>query len=122
MVGAQQLEFVLDTSRRVLFVFACFETLMFRAIIDKHSDTCRRHLPDAASVLCLIGKLSFSYGQVQEATKYYAESIRLNPFMWDAFIGLCNTGSNLPSCFFKPKQLTVARCQRSDHQHFQGNA
>jgi anaphase-promoting complex subunit 3 len=59
---------------------------------DKHSESTRRHLPDAAAVLCLLGKLCRANGETKKAAEYYAESLKLNPFMWDAFLDLADAG------------------------------
>jgi anaphase-promoting complex subunit 3 len=60
----------------------------------KHSDTRRQHLPDASAVLCLQGKLWQAYTDTNKAIESYAESLKLNPFMWDAFLGLCDLGDS----------------------------
>lgn len=59
---------------------------------DKHSETRRQHLPDAAAVLCLQGKLWQAHKDLNKAVECYVEALKLNPFMWDAFLGLCETG------------------------------
>lgn len=60
--------------------------------IDKHTDTRRQPLPDAAAVFCLQGKLWHAHQDLNKAIDCYAESLKLNPFMWDAFLGLCDLG------------------------------
>ncbi|KAK2762596.1 anaphase-promoting complex subunit cdc27 [Arachnomyces sp. PD_36] len=62
---------------------------------NKHSETRRQHLPDAAAVLCLQGKLWHAHKDLNKAVECYAECLRLNPFVWDAFLGLCETGVNI---------------------------
>ncbi|KAB8231781.1 hypothetical protein BDV23DRAFT_42144 [Aspergillus alliaceus] len=62
---------------------------------NKHSETRRQHLPDAAAVLCLQGKLWHAHKDLNKAVEYYVEALKLNPFMWDAFLGLCETGVNV---------------------------
>ncbi|EAW06362.1 anaphase promoting complex subunit bimA [Aspergillus clavatus NRRL 1] len=62
---------------------------------SKHSETRRQHLPDAAAVLCLLGKLWHAHKDFNKAVECYVESLKLNPFMWDAFQGLCETGVNV---------------------------
>ena len=59
---------------------------------DKHSEVRRQHLPDAAAMLCLQGKLFQAYREAIKAIDCYAEALKLNPFMWDAFLGLCDLG------------------------------
>lgn len=58
----------------------------------KHTDTRRQHLPDASAVLCLQGKLWQAHTDTNKAIECYAESLKLNPFMWDAFLALCDLG------------------------------
>lgn len=61
----------------------------------KHSETRRQHLPDAAAVSCLKGRLWQAYGEHNKAIDCYVEALRANPFMWDAFTGLCDLGVNV---------------------------
>ncbi|KAF9736868.1 hypothetical protein PMIN03_007281 [Paraphaeosphaeria minitans] len=69
---------------------------------NKHSDTSRRHVPDAAACHCLLGKLHGAHGDTKKAIEYYVESLKLNPFMWDAFTGLCDIGAVVrPQNIFK---------------------
>ncbi|KAI5284192.1 anaphase-promoting complex subunit cdc27 [Ascosphaera aggregata] len=56
---------------------------------NKHSETRRQPLPDAAAVLCLQGKLWQAYKNLRKAVDCYVEALRRNPFLWDAFLGLC---------------------------------
>lgn len=67
--------------------------------LDKHSETQRQHLPDAAAVYCLLGKLWQAQKDLNKAVDCYVDSLKLNPFMWDAFLGLCSTGSSRVSGF-----------------------
>lgn len=60
---------------------------------DKHSDTSRRHVPDAAACFCLLGKLWAAHGDTKKAIECYVDSLKLNSFMWDAFTGLCDIGA-----------------------------
>ncbi|KAJ6062379.1 uncharacterized protein N7446_006499 [Penicillium canescens] len=62
---------------------------------NKHSETQRQHLPDAAAVFCLQGKLWHAHKDLNKAVDCYVEALKLNPFMWDAFLGLCETGVNI---------------------------
>ena len=67
----------------------------------KHNETRRQHLPDAAAVLCLQGKLLQAHEETTRAIECYAEALKANPFMWDAFTGLCDLGVNvrIPNIF-----------------------
>ncbi|OJD20153.1 hypothetical protein ACJ73_08513 [Blastomyces percursus] len=62
---------------------------------NKHSETRRQHLPDAAACLCLQGKLWHAHQDLHKAVDCYVEALKLNPFFWDAFLGLCQTGANI---------------------------
>ncbi|OCL00010.1 TPR-like protein [Cenococcum geophilum 1.58] len=69
---------------------------------NKHSENSRRHLPDAAAVNCLLGKLWRAHGDMKKAVDCYVEALKLNPFMWDAYLDLCDTGVVVrPSNIFK---------------------
>ncbi|MCJ1336839.1 anaphase-promoting complex subunit cdc27 [Bachmanniomyces sp. S44760] len=68
---------------------------MARNSWNKHTETKRQHLPDAAAVYCLQGKLWQAHNDTNKAIECYAESLKLNPFMWDAFLGLCDLGVNV---------------------------
>lgn len=60
----------------------------------KHTST-TRHPPDAAAVYCLLGKLYYGYEDQKKAISNFEEALKLNPFMWDAFINLCDMGARL---------------------------
>lgn len=58
----------------------------------KHTATSRQLLPDAAAASCLLGKLYSGYDDKIKAIRCFEESLKLNPFMWDAFTSLCDMG------------------------------
>lgn len=60
---------------------------------DKHSETSRRHVPDAAACFCMLGKLYAAHGDTKKAIDFYVEALKINSFMWDAFTGLCDIGA-----------------------------
>ncbi|OAA53426.1 Tetratricopeptide-like helical [Cordyceps fumosorosea ARSEF 2679] len=51
--------------------------------------------PDAAAVLCLLGKLYRGYDDQKKAAGAFEEALKLNPFQWDAFTALCDMGVNV---------------------------
>ncbi|KAF2673637.1 TPR-like protein [Microthyrium microscopicum] len=61
---------------------------------DRNSDS-RRHTPDASAVNFLLGKLWSSYGDTTKAVEYFVEALRINPFLWESFTELCNTGAKV---------------------------
>jgi anaphase-promoting complex subunit 3 len=61
----------------------------------QHNESRRQHLPDAAAVYCLKGKLWKAHKHIERAVECWATALRLNPFMWDAFIGLCDAGARV---------------------------
>ena len=76
---------------------------------SKHTDSRRQHLPDAAAVFCLKGKLWQAHSEHNKAIECYAESLKINPFMWDAFTGLCDLGVlvRIPNIFkMTPEMLS----------------
>src|SRR5436305_4098350 len=60
-----------------------------------HSDSRRQHLPDAAAVYCLEGKLFKAHKDMGKAADCWEQALKLNPFMWDAFLGLCDAGAKM---------------------------
>lgn len=58
----------------------------------KHDALTRAALPDAAAVLCLLGKLCRGFDDKKKAVSYFEEALKLNPFMWDAFTALSDMG------------------------------
>ena len=62
---------------------------------NKATDVRRQHLPDASAVFGLLGKLLAAYGDRNRAIDSFSESLNRNPFMWDAFQGLCDLGAEL---------------------------
>ncbi|KAK9315726.1 hypothetical protein V1522DRAFT_119617 [Lipomyces starkeyi] len=63
--------------------------------IYSHSDTDRQALPDLASVECLLGHLYRLFGDTKEAADNYTAALSANPFLWEAFDGLCKLGVNI---------------------------
>ncbi|KIW59482.1 hypothetical protein PV05_03929 [Exophiala xenobiotica] len=61
----------------------------------QHNETRRQHLPDAAAVLCLKGKLWKAHKNIDQAVESWAAALKLNPFMWDAFAGLSESGAKV---------------------------
>ncbi|ETN39330.1 uncharacterized protein HMPREF1541_05553 [Cyphellophora europaea CBS 101466] len=83
-----------------------------RSTWNQHSETRRQHLPDAAAVLCLKGKLWKAHKNLDQAVDSWAQSLRLNPFMWDAFDGLCEAGArvSLPNIYkLSPEMEAIAK-------------
>lgn len=88
--------------------------------IDKHSETSRRHMPDAAACYCMLGKLYAAYGDNKKAIDYFVEALKINSFMWDAFTGLCDIGAVVrPQNVFK---ITPDMLASISHAATNGNA
>lgn len=80
---------------------------------NKHSESTRRHLPDAPAVLTLCAKLHKAHGDVRKAGDCWLEVHRLNPLVWDAFEGLCQIGADLRvQNMFKPAALMPAASEQ----------
>ncbi|KAH7041062.1 uncharacterized protein B0I36DRAFT_232847 [Microdochium trichocladiopsis] len=58
----------------------------------KHGATTRSQHPDAATILCLLGKLYRARDEKKKAVISFEEALKANPFMWDAFTALCDMG------------------------------
>jgi len=59
---------------------------------DKRQDRHKRYAPDAAAVLCLLGELLEARDDTKRAIECYVAALRLNPFMWESFERICNSG------------------------------
>ena len=68
---------------------------------SKHSENKRSQHPDAAAAYALLGKLWHAHKEPTQAIENYSAALERNPFMWDAFIGLCDLGVQvrLPNIF-----------------------
>ncbi|KAJ5151166.1 anaphase-promoting complex subunit cdc27 [Penicillium canariense] len=91
---------------------------------NKHSETSRQHLPDAAAVYCLLGKLWQAHKDLNKAVDCYVDSLKLNPFMWDAFLGLCATGVNIrvPNIYqLSPELLAIISASPDDVDSVSGH-
>jgi anaphase-promoting complex subunit 3 len=64
---------------------------------DHHTDRERRVMPDTAAIQCLIGKLRQAQGDSGRAVTAFITAVKLNPFLWEAFTGLCETGKSRKS-------------------------
>jgi anaphase-promoting complex subunit 3 len=62
---------------------------------NQHNESRRQHLPDAAAVCCLEGKLFKAHKDMSKAVDCWEQALKLNPFMWDAFLGLCDAGAKM---------------------------
>lgn len=88
--------------------------------VDKHSETSRRHVPDAAACNRLLAKLYSAQGDTIKAMDHYIDALKINPFMWDAFTAICDTGAIVrPSNVFKMTPEMVSSL--SDSSVLNGN-
>lgn len=74
-------------------------------------------MPDAAAIFTLQGRLFHAHKDISKAVDCWAEALKLNPFMWDAFLGLCESGANINiTNIYKltPEMITF---MKSAHQH-----
>jgi hypothetical protein len=79
--------------------------------LDQHSDTERRSIPDAATVQFLLGRLWHNTGDVEKSVDAYVAALKLNPFSWEAFTGLCDTGISAMLCFADWSADAGLRCK-----------
>lgn len=79
---------------------------------NQHTDIDRKSLPDAAAIHCVIGKLWNALGDSKKSVDEYVAAVKLNPFLWEAFSGLCNTGVSLHiNHIFKQSQDMTEYCK-----------
>ncbi|RDA84505.1 hypothetical protein CP532_0954 [Ophiocordyceps camponoti-leonardi (nom. inval.)] len=76
--------------------------------VGRHSAMTRAPSPDIPTMLCLLGKLHRGYGEKKKAVSCFEDSLKKNPFMWDAFTALCDMGINVrvPNIFRSNDLLT----------------
>ncbi|BFZ60330.1 anaphase-promoting complex subunit cdc27 [Saitoella coloradoensis] len=79
--------------------------------LGDHSDSSRRHMPDAGAVYCLIGHLAKKCMMMKKAVNSYVSAVKINPFLWEAFDGLCQLGINVrvDNIFKATSQMIAAR-------------
>lgn len=85
----------------------------------QHNEFRRQHLPDAPAVLCLKAKLLKAHKNLDQAVECWAIALRLNPFMWDAFTGLCDAGAkvSIPNVYkMSPELLSLTHMSAQSSQ------
>jgi anaphase-promoting complex subunit 3 len=81
---------------------------------NKHSETSRRHLPDAAAVQTLLARLWRAHGDSKRAGECYVEAHKANPFIWESFEGLCKIGADIDvEKMFRPTAEMIAATKSS---------
>jgi anaphase-promoting complex subunit 3 len=84
----------------------------------KHTPTTRQPYADAATISCLLGKLYYGYDNKQRAISCFEEALKQNPFMWDAFTGLCDMGTSvrIPNIFKMTPEMEILLRASSQEQ------
>ncbi|KAK3191754.1 anaphase-promoting complex subunit cdc27 [Lecanicillium sp. MT-2017a] len=97
-------------------------TWLSRSSTGKHSATTRANGPDAAAVLCLLGKLYRGHDDKKKAIGCFEEALKLNPFQWDAFTALCDMGVHVrvPN-IFKPNESLVTSFDPETNTELKGS-
>lgn len=80
-----------------------------RAIVSETPCT-ERFVPNVAALHGLLGKLHRANGDLGRAVDAYAQSLREDSFMWDAFTDLCDSGPSATNLTL----LFVAKFHRRD--------
>ncbi|RKF57780.1 Protein bimA [Erysiphe neolycopersici] len=84
----------------------------------RHGPSTRQPFADAAAVNCLLGKLYSGWDNKSKAISCFEDSLKLNPFIWDAFTSLCDMGVNIRvSSIFKmnPDIEAILRVNSNDY-------
>lgn len=85
----------------------------------QHNESRRQALPDATAVYTLQGKLFQAHKDISKAVDCWVEALKLNPFMWDAFLGLCDSGAsiNIPNIYkMTPEMITFMRAAHQNEK------
>jgi anaphase-promoting complex subunit 3 len=91
-------------------------------LIDQHSDTQRKIIPDGAAVHTVIGRLFEALNQQKEAVEHYAAAVRANPFAWEAYERLCELGTAVRvSNIFKPSEEMLASLSVNQENQYPTN-
>ncbi|KAK5079459.1 anaphase-promoting complex subunit cdc27 [Exophiala xenobiotica] len=93
-----------------------------RNTLNQHSESRRQHLPDAAAVLCLKGKLWKGHKNMDFAVDCWVNSLKLNPFMWDAYTLLVESGAkvNVPAIYrLNPEMVNMLHAQYAANEKVQ---
>ena len=85
---------------------------------NKHAENRRPQSPDAAAVYSLLGKLWHAHKEPTQAIECYSAALERNPFMWDAFTGLCDLGVQvrLPNIFKITPEMHQSMMNASNEQ------
>ncbi|KAH6654616.1 hypothetical protein BKA67DRAFT_535929 [Truncatella angustata] len=84
----------------------------------KHGASTRAPNPDSASVACLLGKLYRAYEDKIKAALCFEESLKINPFMWDAFMALCDMGIHVRTQnIFRLNEALLQGFEEEQQQH-----
>ncbi|KAL9112546.1 MAG: hypothetical protein Q9227_003117 [Pyrenula ochraceoflavens] len=96
----------------------CRTSWQQRNTFGQHSESRRQHLPDAAAVYTLLGKLWNAHKDYQRAVECWVEALNLNPFIWDAFQGICDAGCpiNVPNIYKISPEMIDALCPPAQEQ------
>ena len=89
---------------------------------SQHSESRRQYLPDAAAMLCLKGKLLKGHKNMDEAAQCWVACLKANPFMWDAYTLLVETGAkvNVPAIYkLNPEMVNMVQAQFASKENVQ---
>lgn len=93
-----------------------------RNTLTQHNESRRQHLPDAAAVLCLAGKLWKGHKNMEKAVDCWVNSLKLNPFIWDAYTLLVESGAkvNVPAIYrLNPDMVNMVHAQYAANEKVQ---
>lgn len=68
------------------------EAIAHSVAAGKRQDAPKRYTPDTAVILSLLGELLEARNDTKRAVECYVAALKLNPFMWDSFERICNSG------------------------------
>lgn len=76
--------------------------------IGRGRNSVRYVSPDRPALLCLMGRFYRQLDNIDKAITHFELALKENPFMWDAFVSLCDMGVviSVPSVFKLTESLT----------------
>ncbi|KAK5085238.1 anaphase-promoting complex subunit cdc27 [Lithohypha guttulata] len=87
---------------------------------NQHTESKRQYLPDAAVILCLKGKLWKAHKNMEEAVQCWVAALKQNPFMWDAYTLLVESGAkiNVPAIYkLNPDMVGMIQAQHASKEN-----
>lgn len=77
---------------RILFQHLYIPTYIYHVHIASSSSRISRTFPEEAALRCRSGTTALKGNMPEKATRSFLDALALNPYLWEAFEGLCALG------------------------------